>query len=144
MNKAYKDNFISISNHITAEIEEGFSTLVNLVKANGGFLRTPASSDKPTLYAYYEDFDELRYHKAIHGFHYDEELGLCICTDEMLENYQFDTGYYFEYFWDFQGEDLENLNKALDDAAYYVEIDKYDLLITDTMLSIIHGISAYL
>jgi len=144
MNKAYKITFTGISNQLTELIEDGKNMLINLVKDNGGFLRTPACSEKPTLYAYYEDFDGLQYHRSIHGFHYDDELGLCICTDDMLENYQFDNQYYFEYFYDFVDEDLENLDKALSDPAYYVEWDKYDLVIPDTMLSIIHGISAYL
>ena len=62
----------------------------------------------------------------------------------MLRNYQFDTQDYFDYFFDFEGEDLERLNKVLADPAYYVEIDKYDLDYEKTILSIIKGLADYL
>ena len=135
---------------IDKALGDAYEQIISVVKECGGVLKTPASSDKVTLYAFYESAGSRDLANAaseavaIQGLRWDDELGLCICTNDMLDNYQFDTGYQFEYYYDFEGEDLENLNKALDDAAYYVEIDKYDLLITDTMLSIIHGISAYL
>ena len=62
----------------------------------------------------------------------------------MLDNYQYDTGYQFGYYFDFEGEDLEELNKALDDEAYYVEFDKYDLVKTDTVVNLLRGLPAYL
>lgn len=147
---AYRDGLDAVSRRLEEWYEEGLNTIIALVKSNGGFLKTPQSSDgnKPALYAYYEDTDRdwsiKRVSVAIQGLHWDDELGLCICTDEMLDNYQFDTGYEFEYYLDFEGEDLVQLNKALDDAAYYVEIDKYDCCVKDTILSLIHGLPAYL
>ena len=129
---------------ITKAIDEAYEQIVTVVKECGGLLKTPASSDKSILYAYYEDFDGHTYHEAIHGLRWDDELGLTICTDSMLENYQFDTRYYFDYFYDFNEADLAELNKVLDDAAYFVEFDKYELVRTETILSIIGGLGEYL
>ena len=143
-NNTFKDSLEWINGKIRSGINEGLDTLISLIKENGGFLKTPVSCDKPTLYAFYEDIDGKESRVPIQGFHLSEELGLCICTDEMLDNYQYDTGYQFEYYFDFEGEDLEELNKALDDEAYYVEFDKYDLVYEPTLLSIIHGLPAYL
>lgn len=125
-------------------IEEGLNTIIDAVKANGGLIKTPACSDKPTLYAYYEDLDELQYHEAIQGLRWDDELGLCICTKSMLDNYQYDTGYNFEYYYDFEGDDAEELEKVLADPSYFVEFEAYGLVRTPTIISILGGIQCYL
>lgn len=144
MNEAFRDGLEGIGRRIDEWIEEGKQTIIALVKENGGFLKTPQCEGKPTLLAYYEDWDGKRTSVPIQGLHWDDELGLCLCTDEMLDNYQFDTGYEFEYYYNFEGEDLVQLNKALEDAAYFVEIDKYDCIIEDTIVSLIHGLPDYL
>lgn len=135
---AYKNDAIKKA------IDDAYETIVTAVQNCGGLLKTPAASDKPTLYAYYESVDGKTEQEAIHGLRWDDELGLTICTNSMLDNYQYDNKYYFEYYFDFEGEDLENLNKALDDPAYFVEFDKYGLVYTDTVMSIIGGIADYL
>lgn len=134
---------------INNALDNAYETIITIVKECGGVLKTPACTDKPTLYVFYEGCDyDCAYTKiepvAIHGLRYDEELGLCICTSDMLKNYEFDNDYFFENCCDFEGEDLENLNKALEDPAYYVEFDKYDLVYADTVRSIIGGIGDYL
>ena len=129
---------------IEKAINEAYDQIVTVVKECGGLLKTPAASDKPTLYAYYQDWDEKTSKVAIQGLRWDDELGLTLCTNEMLDNYQYDNAYYFEYYFDFAGKDLVELNKVLEDAAYFVEFDKYDLVRTDTILSIIGGIADYL
>ena len=135
---------------IKKAIDDAYEQIVTVVKECGGLLKTPASSDKMTLYAFYESAGSRDIANAateavaIQGLRWDDELGLCICTNDMLDNYQYDTGYCFEYYFDFAGEDLENLNKALDDSAYFVEFDKYDLVYADTVMSIIGGIADYL
>lgn len=135
---------------IDKALDNAFEQIIRVVKECGGVLKTPASSDKITLYAFYESMGSRDLANAasemvaIQGLRWDDELGLCICTNDMLDNYEFDTGYQFEYYFDFEGEDLENLNKALDDPAYYVEFDKYDLLYSETVRSIIGGIGDYL
>jgi len=141
---AYKNDAIKKA------IDDAYETIVTAVQNCGGVLKTPASSDKMTLYAFYEcagspDIANAATEAvAIQGLRWDDELGLCICTNDMLDNYQYDTGYQFESYFDFEGEDLENLSKVLDDPAYYVEFDKYDLIYTDTVMSIIEGIADYL
>jgi hypothetical protein len=140
----YKDNLAGIAKNINGWLTEGKDLIIQLIKDNGGVLKTPQCEEKPALYAYYEDFDELEYHVSIQGLRYDEELGLCICTNDMLENYQYDTGYEFEYYRNFEGDDLEHLNKALDDAAYYVEIDRYNPVMQDTLINLINGLPYYL
>lgn len=125
-------------------LDNAYEHIIRVVKEYGGVLKTPASSDKITLYAFYESFDGKTESVAIQGLRWDDELGLCICTNDMLENYQYDTGYQFEYYFDFEGEDLENLNKVLDDPAYYVEFDKYDLVYAPTVRAIIGGMGDYL
>ncbi len=135
---------------IDKALDSAFDQIVTIVKECGGVLKTPASSDKITLYAFYEVnglpgiANASSEAVAIQGLRWDDELGLCICTNDMLDNYQFDNDYCFEYYFDFEGEDLENLNKALDDPAYYVEFDKYDLLFSETVRAIIGGIGDYL
>lgn len=135
---------------IQKAIADAYEQIVTVVKECGGVLKTPASSDKITLYAFYESAGSRDLANAateavaIQGLRWDDELGLCICTNDMLDNYQFDNGYEFEYYFDFESEDLENLNKALDDPAYFVEFDKYDLVYADTVMSIIGGIADYL
>lgn len=129
---------------IDKALDDAYDQIISVVKECGGVLKTPASTDKITLYAFYEDMDGKTESVAIQGFRWDDELGLCICTNDMLKNYEYDTGYQFEYYYDFEGEDLENLNKVLDDPAYYVEFDKYDLVYADTVRAIIGGIGDYL
>ena len=135
-----KKGCIANKEAIDKALDNAYEQIVAIVKECGGLLKTPASSDKMTLYAFYEDTEEV----AIQGLRWDDELGLCICTNDMLDNYQFDNKYYFDYYFNFDGEDLENLNKALDDPAYFVEFDKYDLVYVDTVMSIIGGIADYL
>lgn len=135
-----KKGCIANKEAIDKALDNAYEQIVAIVKECGGLLKTPASSDKMTLYAFYEDTEAV----AIQGLRWDDELGLCICTNDMLDNYQFDNKYYFDYYFNFDGEDLENLNKALDDPAYFVEFDKYDLVYVDTVMSIIGGIADYL
>lgn len=128
---------------INKEIEKAFQIIVKIVKDCGGVLKTPATSGKSVLYAYYEAENDTE-KVTIQGLRWDEELGLCLCTNDMLDNYQYDNNYCFEYYFDFEGEDFENLNRALDDPSYYVELDKYNLDYEKTILSIIKGLADYL
>ena len=129
---------------IEKAIADAYEYIIRVVNEYGGALKTPASSDKTHLYAFYEDYEGRQVAVAIQGLRWDDELGLCICTNDMLDNYQFDNDYCFEYYFDFEGEDLENLNKALDDPAYYVVFDQYDLLFSETVRAIIGGLADYL
>lgn len=134
---------------IDQALDNAYETIITIVKECGGVLKTPACDEKITLYAFYEGCDYYSaYSKVepipIHGLRWDDELGLCICTNDMLENYQFDTGYYFEDYRNFEGKDKEEIDKVLDCMGYYVEFDKYDLVYADTIRSIIGGIGDYI
>lgn len=129
---------------IDKALDDAYEQIISVVQACGGVLKTPACDEKIALYAFYEDVDGKTSTEKIHGLCYDDELGLCICTDSMLENYTFDTGYGFEDYRNFEGQDAVELDKMLDDMAYYVEFDKYDLVYADTVRSIIGGIGDYL
>lgn len=142
---ALKEYALRCEESIDNALDNAYETIITIVKECGGVIKTPASSDKITLYAHYES-DGIRASEAvpIQGLRYDEELGLCICTNDMLDNYQFDTGYQFEYYFDFKDKDAEELDKLLDNPAYYVEFDLYDLMYADTIRSIIGGLPDYL
>ena len=144
MNALLKNGAKAYAEAIGKAIDNAYDFIVRVVKENGGLLKTPASSDKPTLQAIYTNFTSGVSVVAIHALRWDDELGLTLCTNDMLDNYQYDNDYCFEYYFDFEGEDLENLEKAIADPAYFVEFDKYDLDCTQTIISIISGISAYL
>jgi hypothetical protein len=129
---------------IKKAIDDAYEQIITIVKECGGVLKTPACDEKITLYAFYLDNNQTSGVEKIFGLRYDDELGLCIATESMIENYTFDTGFYFNDYQNFEGEDADELNKMLDDPAYYVEFDKYGLVYTDTVISIIGGIADYL
>jgi hypothetical protein len=147
---ALKEYAAHCEESINKALDNAYEIIITIVKECGGVLKTPASSDKITLYAFYESAGSRDLSNAaseavaIQGLRWDDELGLCICTNDVLDNYQFDTDYQFECYFDFEGEDLENLGKALADPAYFVEMDKYDLVRDYTAMSIIKGLPDYL
>lgn len=139
-----KEYAVRCEESIDKALDNAYETINTIVKECGGVLKTPAQDGKITLYAFYEDYDGRTKTENIHGLRWDDELGLCICTDSMIENYTFDTDYYFENYRNFKGKDAEEMDKMLNDAAYYVEFDKYDLVYADTVRSIIGGIGDYI
>lgn len=141
--KLLKRQIVASKKSVNKEIDNAFKVIVKTVKDCGGVLKTPASGSKKHLYAYYESLNDID-KVPIQGLRWDKDLGLCLCTNDMLDNYQYDNNYSFEYYYDFEGEDLENLNKALNDPSYYVELDKYDLDYEATIYSIIEGLEDYL
>ena len=141
---ALKEYAARCEESIDKALDNAYETIITIVKECGGVLKTPAQDGKITLYAFYEDYDGRTKAENIHGLRWDDELGLCICTDSMLENYTFDTGYGFNDYRNFEGKDAEELDKLLDDPAYYVEFDKYDLVYASTVRAIIGGIGDYL
>jgi hypothetical protein len=139
------DKIKAINNSFNEIYDNALKAIIEVVKANGGFIDTKASTLAPTLYAFYEDFDCNIYRTAIHGLRWDDELGLTLCTDEMLENYQYDKGYCFEYFYDFvEGDDAEHIEDALNDTAYFIEFDGHNLQKNETIQSIISGLAVRL
>lgn len=131
-NKTFIDKFATIDNIIGQQVSEGYETLIDLCKANGGFLPTMPTQDKCPLKVYYEDeFTGDSYSRNIYGFHYDERGGLQICTDDMIDTHEYYPGDKFD-------EDI------LLDASNYVAFNDYYLLRYDTIMSILNGINQYL
>ena len=139
-----KDTIYAVSVQLRNAYDNALKEIIEVVKANGGLIKTPAASDKPTLHAFFEGFGGPINHQAIHGLRWDEELGLTLCTDDMLDNYQFDNDYTFDYYFDFVGRDAEELEKALADPAYFVEFGDYDMVREETIKSIVDGLESYL
>ena len=139
-----KDTIYAVSLQLKNAYDNALKEIIEVVKANGGLIKTPAASDKPTLHAFFEDFDGLINHQTIHGLRWDEELGLTLCTDDMLDSYQFDNDYTFDYYFDFVERDAEELEKALADPAYFVEFGDYDMVREETIKSIVDGLESYL
>jgi len=143
-NKSFIDKFDAINDIIGQQVNEGYLTLIDLCKANGGFFKTLPTEDKCPLTAYYEDsFTGNVKECTIYGFHYDGEK-LFVCTDEQVDNYEYDTGYEFSMREDCEDEDLEHMTKVVCDASYYIAFDFYGLLRHDTLMSILNGITMYL
>lgn len=127
-------------------LNKAYEDICDIVRGNGSFFKT-ASTDgqnRTAIIATYYDVRNGRvYRERIHGLRWDSELGLTLCTDDMLENYQFDNEYYFEKFFDFEGKDAVEIEKVLADPAYFVEFDTYDLNPTETIISILGGLQDY-
>lgn len=129
---------------IDKALDNAYEQIIIIVKECGGVLKTPACDEKMTLHAFYEDCNGTTRTEDIQGLRWDEELGLCICTGSMMDNYTFDTGYHFENYRNFEGRDAEEVEKMLNDMAYYVEFHDYDLVFAPTVRDIIGGIVSYL
>ena len=134
-----KRGCIAYEEAINKALDNAYEQIITIVKECGGVLKTPACDEKMTLHAFYDYNTE-----QIHGLRWDEELGLCICTDSMINNYTFDTGYYFENYRNFEGRDAEEVEKMLNDMSYYIEFHDYDLIFASTVRDIIGGIGDYL
>lgn len=140
-----KEKVYDAVNLINKVEDELRNTLIGVLKDCGGFIDTRASSDKPTLYAvvdgYPLDGSEL---VAIQGIRYDEEEGIFLLTNTELDNYQYDIKYYFEYYFDFDGEDAERLTEIQKDITYFREFDDGYTNTTATIRNILLGLAAYL
>lgn len=119
--------------------------LRDLVIAAGGLIDTRARSDRPAIKAVVDvTFCDKTESVTIQAIRYDDELGLMLLTDTELDNYQFDTGYSFENYMDFEGEDAKALDDAMKDVAYFRELDDGYTDIRATITNIILGLPPYL
>ena len=146
-NETNKRKIQNASDIVRAAYDSALKAIIEVVKDNGGLIKTPAESGKPFMYAVYEDegsFEGMTYEVAIHGLRWDEENGLTLCTDSMLDNYQYDNDYCFDYYYDFADEDADELNKVLEDPAYFFPLDDYRCLKEQTIRNIILGLDSYL
>lgn len=66
-----------------------------------------------------------------------------ICTEASLSNYSYDNDYQFSSDYFFEGEDLEHLEKCLDDEAYFIEVDNEEYFEQPTLMSILSALTSY-
>lgn len=142
--KAKGETLARLGEKINKTIDEAFDLICEMVRENGGLIRTYVCYDKPTIYAHYEPYYGQEQDTKIYALRWDDELGLTICTSDMLVNYEYDTKDYFGAYDDFYGEDLERIEKVVADPAYFVEFDKYELIRRDTIFNLIAYLPAYL
>lgn len=126
--------------------ESAYNELIGLIRDNGGLIDTRATDEKPTLYAMVDySIGGKCEGIAIHGIRYDEDEGeLFILTSTELDNYQADTGYYFDYYFNFDGEDKEHLDDAMKDITYFRPLDDGYTDVKWTILNIFAGLAEYL
>lgn len=132
---------VNLINKVNDELR---NTLIGVLKDCGGFIDTRACEEKPTLYAEVDTLGDDQTQVAIQAIRYDEDEGIFILTDTELDNYQFDTKYYFNYYFNFEGEDGERLTDVQKDIKYFRELDDGYTNTTATIRNILLGLAAYL
>ncbi len=141
-----KEKIRNANNAIWDAINNAVKVIIEAVKANGGYIKTSPVDDSPVLRATYVDGYSYDPHaertEVIHGISLDENGELTLCTDSMLGNYEFDTGYKFGYLYDMDGNDERELLNALQNEAYYENLEEY-FIFDETIQSIIGGLDWY-
>lgn len=123
--------------------EEALDRLAKIVHVAGDFVATLPRSDKPHLKAVVDYYGSLEY-ATVYGLRYEKGKGLLICTEDQVDNYSIEKGYYINSLQDFEGEDLKHLNEMLSDLAYFVNIQDEQIVLSTTLISILGGLPAYL
>ena len=123
-----------------------YEELVAIVKEHGGFIDTRACEEKPVLFDINNtgNLGECSQATPIHGIRYVEGEGLFILTDTELDNYAYDTGCQFEYYFNFEGEDATHLDDAMKDVTYFRNLDDGYTDVTATVSSIMSNLAQYL
>lgn len=130
-------------------IHEAYNQLrrdvIDILEDMGGFIKTLPSTDLPTLMVTVEDYSQNQSQEPIYGIRLIDG-DIFLCTRTSLANYEYDNGYNFEYTYDFvEGtEDMENVEKLVNDPAYYIDIDEDYIDTRETLYSILAGIGDYL
>ena len=129
--------------------EKATQDLIDIVKDAGGMIVTDSQfGDKPILYAVVDYNGPVSYQASefvpIHAIAFDEGEGLMILTDWELENYTSDTGYCFEYYNGFEGEDLEHFQDCVKDITYFRAMDDGYTDEKATIFNILAGLADYL
>lgn len=120
--------------------------LIGIIKANGGLIDTRACNENPTLYAIVEGgaWNEFN-QETIQAIRYNEEDGqIYILTNAELDSYSYDTGYNFEYYYDFVGEDAVHFEDAINNFAHFRELNDGYTDVRSTIFNIISGLYAYI
>lgn len=137
----------SAAEKLRAAYNTATDELTNILKEHGGFIDTRATEDRPILYA----MVDTNYGNAtietssvpIHGIRYYDGV-LYIITDTELDSYAYDSGYNFDYYYNFEGEDAAHLDDAMKDITYFRDIDDGYTDVKATIANIVSGLYAYL
>ena len=82
--------------------------------------------------------------EQIFGLRYVDGEGLFVCTETCLENYEYDYEYDFFSFVEPDEGDIEQMNKALKNLAYYISFDEDYIIKSTSLISILASIGEYL
>ena len=146
MSMKLSEQITAAYNRVRDAHEQARKDLEEIVKNAGGFIKTLKGEDdyplRAKMYGYYDDNADM---EDIYGIRYIEGEGLYICTESMAHNYEYDSGYKFDYLSEIEegSEDAENMDKMLDDTAYYIDIYEDYVDTAETVIEILAGLSAY-
>jgi hypothetical protein len=122
--------------------DNSIDTLAGIIRDAGGFIPTLPSMDKPRLVAFNDYSGEIDDVTVFGLREYDGEVFLC--TKDNVDNYESENKYWFDYLYDFEGKDLEEINKVLSDLANFSSIYDDCVLRSATIYSILAGLVNYL
>jgi hypothetical protein len=122
--------------------DTSIDTLAGIIRDAGGFIPTLPTSEKPRLVAFNDYGGEIE-DVTIYGLReHDGEVFLF--TKDNVDNYEYENKYWFEYLYDFEGKDLEEINKALSNLGNFSSIYDDCVLRSATIYSILAGLENYL
>lgn len=125
------------------------NALIQIVKEHNNFIPLIPTEDKIEVCvfrekdSYYCAVSEME-SENIFGLRYVDGEGLFVCTETCLENYEYDNDYDFNGLAVLDDENIEHINKALDDLAYYVDFDDNNIVESTSLITILSGIQYYL
>jgi hypothetical protein len=132
VNRAY-NNIVGAFNEAREALEQ------SLIEAEG-LIKTIPTNDKPEIHSISDCAGLDNPNQTIYGIRYIEGEGIFICNEDCLRNYETDTGYEFNA----GGDDAKELEKVLEDTAYFVDIDDWYFDINKTIWEIVGCIDAYI
>ena len=120
--------------------------LIGIVKSHGGLILVPPTDDysiKAVTYGKYEDdISEA----TIYAIRYDDDYGISFLTENGVWDYEYDSDYKFNAYYDLNDEDMDHLFKMTEDNMYfeYLHEGDTDFARLQTLLNIVNGLDLYL
>lgn len=140
-----KDRAYNISEFLRRTYDQLTDDLIGIIKDNGGLIDTRACNENPTLYAIVDGSDYGFEEETIQAIRYNEEDGqIYILTNTELDSYSYDSGYEFEYYYDFMGEDAAHFEDAISDISHFRELNDGYTDVRTTIFNIVSGLYAYI
>lgn len=135
------------------ERDKAINTLVEIVKAKGGFIRTVPSENTTPIQVMKDysggDLDYNAEASTVYGIRYIEyeNQGLCLCTEEKLKDYEWDNDYEFDFPVEENINDKEltkHLDEMLGDECYFESFDEDTFIKSTSIIALLNGITQYL